>query len=138
MISGNTSVRHQTSIGGSLYMSGACHLVGFTLGSLRLSSSSSRVAVVHRSTMTDSLQPHGLQASGLLCLCDFPGKNTGVGCHLLLQSIFLIQGSNPCLLYCQQIFYCWLLWYKCLFCLWLSPGGLRYHYILKYHRNLIT
>ena len=26
-----------------------------------------------------------------------PGKNTGVGCHDLLQGIFLIQGSNPCL-----------------------------------------
>ena len=27
-----------------------------------------------------------------------PGKNTGVGCHALLQRIFLIQGSNPHLL----------------------------------------
>ena len=27
-----------------------------------------------------------------------PGKNTGVGCHVLLQGIFLIQGSNPLLL----------------------------------------
>ena len=26
-----------------------------------------------------------------------PGKNTGVGCHALLQGIFLTQGSNPCL-----------------------------------------
>ena len=25
----------------------------------------------------------------------FPGKNSGVGCHFLLQRIFLIQGSNP-------------------------------------------
>ena len=25
---------------------------------------------------------------------DSPGKNTGVGCHFLLQGIFLIQGSN--------------------------------------------
>ena len=25
----------------------------------------------------------------------FPGKNTGVGCHFLLQEIFLIQGLNP-------------------------------------------
>ena len=25
---------------------------------------------------------------------DSPGKNTGVGCHVLLQGIFLIQGSN--------------------------------------------
>ena len=26
---------------------------------------------------------------------DFPGKNTGVGCHFLLQVMFLTQGSNP-------------------------------------------
>ena len=26
---------------------------------------------------------------------DSPGKNTGVGCHALLQRIFLTQGSNP-------------------------------------------
>jgi len=30
---------------------------------------------------------------------DFPGKNTGVGFHALLQGIFLTQGSNPHLLY---------------------------------------
>ena len=29
---------------------------------------------------------------------DSPGKNTGVGCHALLQGIFLNQGSNRCLL----------------------------------------
>ena len=32
---------------------------------------------------------------------DFPGKDAGVGCHFLLQEIFLIQGANPCLLYWQ-------------------------------------
>ena len=26
---------------------------------------------------------------------DSPGKNTGVGCHFLLQGIFPTQGSNP-------------------------------------------
>ena len=40
-----------------------------------------------------------------LCLWDFPGKNTRVGCHLLLQGIFLIQGLNPGLLQCRQILY---------------------------------
>ena len=38
----------------------------------------------------------------------FSGKNTGVGCHFLLQGIFLIQGSNLgllCLLHCRQILY---------------------------------
>ena len=29
---------------------------------------------------------------------DFPGKSTGVGCHFLLQGIFLTQGLNPHLL----------------------------------------
>ena len=28
-----------------------------------------------------------------------PGKNTGVGCHALLQGIFPTQRSNPCLLH---------------------------------------
>ena len=30
---------------------------------------------------------------------DSPGKNAGVGCHALLQGIFLTQGSNPYLLH---------------------------------------
>ena len=30
-----------------------------------------------------------------------PGKNTGVGCHALLQGIFSTQGSNPHLLHWQ-------------------------------------
>ena len=29
---------------------------------------------------------------------EFPGKNSGVGCHFLLQGIFLTQGLNPHLL----------------------------------------
>ena len=33
--------------------------------------------------------------------CSSPGKNTGVGCHALLQGIFLTQGSNPHLLHWQ-------------------------------------
>ena len=37
----------------------------------------------------------------LLCPWDFPGTNTGVGCYFLLQKIFLIQGSNLCLLHWQ-------------------------------------
>ena len=34
-----------------------------------------------------------------------PGKNTGMGCHFLLQGIFLKQGSNSGLLHCRQILY---------------------------------
>ena len=33
----------------------------------------------------------------------FPGKNTGVGCHSLLQGTFLTQGSNLGLLHCRRI-----------------------------------
>ena len=35
------------------------------------------------------------EAVRLLCPWDSPGKNTGVGCHALLQGIFPTQGSNP-------------------------------------------
>ena len=35
------------------------------------------------------------------CPWDFPGKNTGVGCHFLLQGIFPTQESNPHLLHSQ-------------------------------------
>ena len=37
---------------------------------------------------------------------DSLGKNTGAGCHALLQSIFPTQGSNPGLLHCRWILYC--------------------------------
>ena len=39
---------------------------------------------------------------------DSPDKNAGVGCHFLLQGIFRTQGwSDPHLLHCRQILYCW-------------------------------
>ena len=38
--------------------------------------------------MSDSLWPHGLLPTRLLCPWDFPGKKTGVGCHFLLQRVF--------------------------------------------------
>ena len=53
------------------------------------------------------LWPHGLWPARLLCPCDFPGKNTGVGCHFLLHRIFPTQGSHPSLLHCRQILYHW-------------------------------
>ena len=37
--------------------------------------------------MSNSRRPHGLQPTRLLCLWDFPGKSTGVGCHCLLRRI---------------------------------------------------
>ena len=38
---------------------------------------------------------------------DFPCKNTGVGCRVLLQGIFPTQVSNPRLPHCRQILYRW-------------------------------
>ena len=57
------------------------------------------------SVMSDSLQPHGLHNTRLLCPWDFPSKDPGVGCYFLLQGIFPTQGSNPGLLHCRQILY---------------------------------
>ena len=49
---------------------------------------------------------HWLLPTRLLRPWNFPGKSTGVGCHFLLQGIFLTQVSNPCLPYCRQMLYC--------------------------------
>ena len=51
------------------------------------------------SVPSNSWQPHGLQPARLLCPQDSLGKNTGMGCHFLLQGIFLTQRSNWCLLH---------------------------------------
>ena len=50
--------------------------------------------------MSNSLQSHGLYSPW-----NSPGQNTGVGSHSLLQGIFPIQGSNPCLPHCRWILY---------------------------------
>ena len=47
------------------------------------------------------LENPGLPACYLLIPMDFPGKNTRVGFHFLLQGIFHIQRSNSCLLHWQ-------------------------------------
>ena len=68
---------------------------------------------VHCSVMSKSLWCHELYPTRLLCPWNSPGKNTGVGCHFLLQGIFPTQGSNPPtqgwnpdVLHCRQILYC--------------------------------
>ena len=53
-----------------------------------------------------TLQPHGLQPTRLLCLWNFPGKNTGVGNHSLLQGIFLTQGLTQVSCIAEGILYC--------------------------------
>ena len=55
-------------------------------------------------SMSDSVWPQWPQHTRLLCPCDSPDNNTGVGCHALLQGIFLTQESNPhlfCILHWQ-------------------------------------
>ena len=37
------------------------------------------------SVVSDSVRPHRWQPTRLLCPWDSPGKNTEVGCHVLLQ-----------------------------------------------------
>ena len=44
-------------------------------------------------------------ACQFLCPRDFLGKNTGVGCHFLLQGIFKTQGSNRGLLLGRHVLY---------------------------------
>ena len=45
--------------------------------------------------MSDSFATPWTVDHQALCPWDFPGKNTGIGCHFFLQGIFLTQGSNP-------------------------------------------
>ena len=61
---------------------------------------------VSSSVVSDSVQAMDcMESTRLLCPWDSPGKNTGVGCHSLLQGSFLTQGSNLSLLHCRQILY---------------------------------
>ena len=50
------------------------------------------------SVVSDSLWSHGLGPARFLCYWNSPGKNTGVGCHFLVQGIFLTQGWNMSLM----------------------------------------
>ena len=54
----------------------------------------------------DSLWYRGLSTTRLLCPWAFPGKNTGVSFHFLLQGILQDQGLNPHLLH-WWILYHW-------------------------------
>ena len=57
-------------------------------------------AVLSRSVSNSATPWTGSSVHG-----DSSGKNTGVGCHFLLQGIFLTQGLNPGLPHCRQILY---------------------------------
>ena len=66
--------------------------------------SSNRVLKWTKVLVTQSCPTH-CGSIRLLGPWDVPGKNTGVGCHSLLQGIFWTQGSNSGLLHCKQILY---------------------------------
>ena len=68
-------------------------------------SSHDAALLLSRLVVSDSATPW--TAARLLCPWDSSGKNTGVGCHALLQGIFATQGSNLGLLHCRQILYHW-------------------------------
>ena len=63
---------------------GRCNSRGFSL----------RRKCLSFSVVSDSLQPHGLEPTRLLCLWNSPGLNNGVGCHALLQRLFWTQGLS--------------------------------------------
>ena len=62
-------------------------------------------AVLSRSVVSDSLWPHGLQPTRLLCPWGFSRQEYWSGCHALLQGIFQTQGLNPGLLHWRWILY---------------------------------
>ena len=49
--------------------------------------------------MSDSMRPHRRQPTRLPCPWDSPGKNTGVGCHFLLQCMKVKSESEVAQLY---------------------------------------
>ena len=54
--------------------------------------------------MPGSLQPHGLQPTSLLHPWDFPGKDTGVGCHFLLQLVSVFYFIFWCFFFNKDLF----------------------------------
>ena len=62
------------------------------LGLEHLTSMEQCVCVLVAQSCLTLCDPMDCSTPRLLCPWDFPGKNTGVGCHSVLQGIFLIQG----------------------------------------------
>ena len=70
---------------------------GLQYARLPCPSQSPRICVLSHSVMSDSETPWTVAHQALLSMGDSPGKNTGVGCHALLQGVFPTQGLNLCL-----------------------------------------
>ena len=88
----------------------ACCLLRYYLHEEHLMYLSTSLLLFSHSVASDSLRPHGLQPAKLFSPWESPGKNTGVGCHFLLQGIFPTQGSCLYLLHYRQILYLWATW----------------------------
>ena len=58
------------------------------------------------SVVSDSVRPHRQQPTRLPRPWDSPGKNTGVGCHVLPQGIFPTQELNLHLLLGRRLCHC--------------------------------
>ena len=58
------------------------------------SAAAAAAAAAVASVMSDSVQPHRWQPTRLPCPWDSPGKNTGVGCHFLLQCVKVKSESD--------------------------------------------
>ena len=58
----------------------------------------SKLSPIFTSERWRALHRGGSDFSNILLALEFSSKNTGVGCHFLLQGIFPTQGLNPCLL----------------------------------------
>ena len=63
------------------------------------------MGVLSRSAGPTLCDPMDCSPPGSFVLGDSPGKNTGVGCHVLLQGIFPTQELNPGLPHCRWILY---------------------------------
>ena len=77
--------------------------------------------------LSNSLRPHGLWPTRLLCPWDFLGKNTTVGCQFLLQGTLPTKGSNPSLLCLPPL--AWILYH---WATWGSPKSM----VLKHNSTL--
>ena len=65
-----------------------------TIPSYSQSLLSSLYLLLVASVVSDSVRPHRRQPTRLLCPWDSPGKNTGVGCHFLLQCMSVKSESE--------------------------------------------
>ena len=62
---------------------------------------------VSPSVVSDSLQPHGLYPTRLLCPCNSPGKNTGVGLPFSSPGDILTQDQTQVSHIAGRLFTIW-------------------------------